>query len=226
LTFLPIDDPETQRLLHLGVAGSVRDPDDQRIRFRARSLRNGPSNFATIYADTGSFNADSQSLAGLELVGVSGPWTFQSEWMGSWVTDTSPVAGQTNGIPVGTVFIQGYYAEVMYFLTGESREYDHKSGAFGRIIPYCNYHCSDGWMLSGAWQLLFRYEMADLNDDDLLGGQLNAYTVGINWFLNPNLKFQLNYVLTDRDYIKVVGAPATVEDGIINGLGVRLAHDF
>ena len=73
---------------------------------------------------------------------------------------------------------------------------------------------------------MFRYEAADLNDDALVGGRVQAYTFGTNWFLNPNLKFQVNYVLTVRDVTRVVGPPVDVDDGVIHGFGVKLAHDF
>jgi hypothetical protein len=42
----------------------------------------------------------------------------------------------------------------------------------------------------------------------------------VNWFLNPDMKFQLNYVLEHRD------APQDVVAGWINGFGVRGAYDF
>jgi hypothetical protein len=71
-------------------------------------------------------------MLGLELVGNNGPWSFQAEYFGSWLydgvtTDLGPL--ETNGFqpapgtPIGTVFYQGGYAEVLYFLTGESRSF-------------------------------------------------------------------------------------------------------
>lgn len=240
LTYLLIDDPENHQLLHVGASGSKRDPDGNLIRFRTRSLRNGPGNLATVYGDTGTFNADTQYLAGLELVGVSGSWNFQSEWIGSWSTDTSnftPPAGfpggGTNaagaaGTPHGTYMSQGGYCEVQYFLTGEVREYDRKSAAFGRVTPKRNARWKGGCYEPGAWQAGFRYGFADLNDNGIKGGYLNEYTVGLNWFLNPNMKVQWNYVLTQRNFDKVIApeAGARVNDGLVHGFGMRLAHDF
>lgn len=220
LTYLPIDDKESETLLHVGVGGIVRDPNDETLRFRTRSLRNGPSNLSTIYADTGNFHAEGQYIGGAELAGVYGPWSFMSEWMGSWATDTYALP-ETKGTMSGTVFMQAYYAEFMYFLTGEAREYDRKAAVFGRVIPRRNFRWKGGIYEPGAWQLLFRYSNADLNDGALYGGLLQDYTFGVNWYLNPNMKLQVNYVLTERDF-----QFAGVDSGIIHGLGIRFAHDF
>ena len=51
----------------------------------------------------------------------------------------------------------------------------------------------------GAWQVGARYSYVDLNDKRVHGGQENEFTAGLNWFLNPNLKFQFNYDSTYRD---------------------------
>ena len=45
------------------------------------------------------------------------------------------------------------------------------------------------------------------------------WTAGLNWFWNPNMKVQFNYILERRDQPGV--APAW-----INGVGVRGAYDF
>ncbi|HLQ45566.1 MAG TPA: porin, partial [Planctomycetaceae bacterium] len=231
VTYLLIDDKECHQLLHIGAAGSVRDPDNGTMRFRTRSLRNGPANLATIYADTGNFHADTQWLSGLELAGIFGAFSFQAEWIGSWCTDTATLAagalppglggGGTKGTAGGTIFTQGYYAELHYFLTGESRDYNRKEGAFTRIVPNRNFRWKNGCFEPGAWQILFRYANADLNDKGLQGGLVQDYTVGVNWFLNPNMKIQWNYVCTERDF-KFAG----VDGGLIHGFGMRLAHDF
>ncbi len=224
LTYLIIDDKECHQLLHVGAAGSIRDPNsvngDSSLRFRARDLRNGPANLSTIYADTGFFNADRQYLSGLELAGINGPWSFQAEWMGSWATNARVGLGAK---PLGTYYSTGSYAEIHYFLTGESRDYDRKAGVFTRIVPDRNFRWKGGCFEPGAWQAAFRYSTANLNSQGISGGNLNDYTFGLNWFLNPNMKVQWNYALTQRSFDKGV---THVNDGLIHQFGMRLAHDF
>ena len=52
------------------------------------------------------------------------------------------------------------------------------------------------------------------------GGILNSLTLGVNWFLNPNLKFQFNYDITYRSQV------AQTDPAWINAGGVRMAFDF
>ena len=236
VTYLPLLDEECHQLIHVGLSGSSRDPDQDRVRYRTRDLRQGNGSLGTVFADTGFFTTSQEYFAGAELVGVNGPLSFQAEWIGSWNTDavslgaaasSNPTAAAAGGIPLGTVYVQNFYTEVHYFLTGEMREYDRKSGVFGRVIPLRNARWKGGCYAPGAWQLAFRYAHADLNDNGLNGGRLNNYTFGLNWFLNPNLKIQANYALTDRDRAASVSQGlTTVDNGLIHGFGMRLAHDF
>ncbi len=46
-------------------------------------------------------------------------------------------------------------------------------------------------------------------------------TLGFNWFLNPNMKLQWNYVLEYR-----TGPQGGQGTGWINGFGMRAAWDF
>ena len=229
MTYLLIDDKECHQLFHVGATGSIRDPNtvdgNDRIRFRARDLRNGTANLATVYIDSASYFADMQYLANVELAGISGPWSFQAEWTGSWATNARAAYASPS---LGTNYTTGSYAEVHYFLTGESRDYDRKAGTFGRIIPDKNFRWKGGCWEPGAWQLAFRYSNANLATQAITGqgGHLNDYTFGLNWFLNPNMKVQWNYALAQRSFNKTVGAVAHVDDGLIHQFGMRLAHDF
>ena len=64
-----------------------------------------------------------------------------------------------------------------------------------------------------------RFSYLDLNDKAIQGGQLYDWTVGLNWFLSPNMKVQCNYIAEHRDM-------PGVTPGWINGLGIRAAYDF
>ena len=51
-------------------------------------------------------------------------------------------------------------------------------------------------------------------------GEVTDFTVGLNWFLNPNAKVQANYFVTDLDSFF---AP---NGGDFSEFGVRFAFDF
>ena len=57
----------------------------------------------------------------------------------------------------------------------------------------------------GAWEIAARYSAIDLDDTsnatgNLEQGDADAYTLGVNWYLNPNMRIALNYVHTSIDY--------------------------
>ncbi len=218
---MPFYEDKGRYMLHLGLGGSHRDTNDNRTRFRTRgSLRNGPGAVNPVFADTGTFFADSQSLISPELALVWGPWLFQAEYTGAWVPDAFGNTAPNVGVNQGTVYFQAWYAEALVFLTGEHREYERKEARFTRVVPYQKRVPNSpalqrAHLAQGAWQLGARYQKADLSDEGIQGGTTQDVTIGLNWFINPNMKYQLNYVWTHRTYTAAPG------EGDINGFGMR-----
>ena len=60
----------------------------------------------------------------------------------------------------------------------------------------------------------------DLTNKTINDGQIADMALGLNWFLNPNMKIQFNYMIANRDGQQGVG------NGWINGFGTRAAWDF
>jgi phosphate-selective porin OprO/OprP len=233
LVYLPVYEDEGRKLLHLGVSGRTMEPRRQylafdadglpignpvpAVRFRSRGdIRNGPPGpLNSIYADAGLLSGTWQNMIGLEFVGNNGPWSFQSEYFGSWLYNARTTGIGASGTfgqqppkntPVGTVYYQGGYAEVLYFLTGESRTYSKIEYRFDRPIPHNNFYAlrggGSGRRLSvseGAWQVGVRYNYLCLNDGEVNGGVLNGMTLGLNWLLNPNARVYFNYDFTYRN---------------------------
>jgi len=207
-------------LLHVGMAGSIRDPNNGVVQYRSRgSLRNGaPGPLNPVYANTGAFVVETQDLIAAEL-----SWQWESLQVNAEYEATFNINAIGNGIsapagaPLGTTYFHGWYVEALYFLTGEHREYERKAGVYGRVIPHENLAWGQGF---GAWQVGVRYSQLDLRDTGINGGFLQDVTLGLNWFLNPNMKLQANYVYMDR------GPLGISPGGIIHGAGMRLAFDF
>ena len=94
----------------------------------------------------------------------------------------------------------GWYAEVSWVLTGESRGWSTANGAFTNPRPRVNFSPNGhGW---GAWELAARYSDLDLNDNQgvlgtalpaggVRGGEQRISTLGLNWYPNSVLKFTL-----------------------------------
>jgi len=264
LVYLPVFEDEGRKLLHLGLSGRTMEPQRRApsydpvtgnpqgptlpyVRFRSRGdIRNGPPGpLNSIYADTGLIQANWQNMIGLEFVGNNGPWSFQSEYFGSWLynarlpslatdgfTNNKGASGQqpAPGTNLGTVYYQGGYAEVLYFLTGESRTYSLIESRFDRPVPHNNFYMVRGGgsgrrlsLSEGAWQVGVRYNYLCLDDGQVNGGVLNGMTLGLNWLLNPNARVYFNYDFTYRNFVNANNVNGS---GCINGFGTRLAFDF
>lgn len=211
-----------RKLLHLGLGASVRDNDDGEARYRTRTLvRNGTGVQHTLLADA-RFRGHRETRLVPELAYVNGPFAVQAEYVGTEVTEATFPATAA-GRFAGDVHVDGYYAQVMYFLTGEHKSYNRRSGTFGRVVPKRNANwgpdTKPGDPLGGAWMLVYRHGGVDLDDGAVQGGRVTDDTLGINWFLNRDVKVQWNYTVSDRE------APTTA-DGDVHSFGTRLAFDF
>lgn len=218
MTYLPWASDDNRCLLHLGLGVSHRGLDNDMVRFRSRSsIRNGPAALHNIIAQA-RMTGDQQTLLVPELVMNYESWTVQAEYEASWTYNATELFPVPSAAPLGTVFFQGGYVEVLYFLTGEHRAYDRKLARFDRVVPYNNFSWKTGcW---GAWQLAARYARVDLKDSGINGGVVDDFTAGVNWFLNPNTKVQWNYAIAFRD------AAGNTSDGTIQEAGFRVAFDW
>jgi phosphate-selective porin OprO/OprP len=228
-------------MIHTGFGAEYRTFNDnpspnqagQNIRIRSRGdLRNVASTLDPNFADTGNFFTGSQLVINPELVGQFGSWLFQSEFANAWFYGARPT--KTSKTSLGSVYMQGGYVQVLYFLTGENRVYNRQSGVFVRTLPNENFNYSKGtW---GAWQVGVRFDWLDLNSGKFVnGGNEQDMTFGLNWFLNPNARFQFNYVLSWLNNAPAVTFPGTVGalngsrfvgDGYINTFGGRMDFNF
>jgi phosphate-selective porin OprO and OprP len=218
VTGTPWDEDDGQRLLHLGLGFWGGELPEDKLRVRARpELRNGPGFAVPVLVDTGQIPGSLQYTIGPEIAFVRGPLTIQAEWAGRFLTD-AVASGQSQG----TAFFYGGYIEALWFLTGEHQDYNKRDGVFGRVVPSSDYYLKrhDPYRSWGAWQIGARFSYVNLNDGAIQGGQLYDWTFGLNWFLNPNVKFQANYIVEHRD------GPTGTPVGWINGFGLRAAFDF
>ena len=176
VTGTPLYEDEGAKLVHVGAAYSMRDAEG--LRFRQRP----EAHLTNRWVDTGTLAADDVSLANVELAGVMGPLHATAEYMQASVNGTS-------GAPDPD--FSGYYAEVGYFITGETRAYKRSSGAFDRVKPNRSWDKNGG---KGAWEAALRYSSLDLTDSGISGGEIDNITAGVNWYMNNNMRMQFNYV--------------------------------
>lgn len=214
VTALPWYEDDGAQLVHLGLGYWGGELVQGQLRNRVRPLlRNGPGFAVPVLADTGEIPGSRQYTLGPEFAWQWGPFMIQAEYAAQVLTQ----AIDSNGQFIGNVFFQGGYIEALYFLTGEHKQYDRQDGVFGRVIPTHDFlGCEKGY---GAWQIGLRYSFVDLDDKTIQGGQLHSWTAGINWYLNPNMRIQFNYLTEYRD---MPGVPP----GWLYGVGVRAGFEF
>ena len=198
--------------LHLGASAHWRDNGDLAAilatRYRQRPLVHSTD---VRFIATPSLPVESELNYGLEAALIHGPFHAAAE--AHWLN--ADLVG-----PGADRDFFGGYAEVGYFLTGESRGY--RGGRFDRTTVRRPVGGEEGGI--GAFQLNLRYDYLDLNSGPVRGGTQNGIMVGLTWIPMDYVRFLLNYGHLiyddaaipaqggDRDYsVDVVGARAQID---------------
>lgn len=169
---------------HYHIGSSVRDRSAGDTNFRYRQRPQSAHLSPTRFVNTGRI-ADGDRYYGLELGGSIGSLGVKAEY-GKLSADL--VAG-------GDADFSGGFVEASYWLTGETvaASYDGGDGGIGRPKVKSPF----GDQGNGAWQIATRYEMIDLNDGSVVGGEQGAWTIGLNWWLNKYTRISANFSRTE-----------------------------
>lgn len=194
LTFLPIESERGN--LHFGL---VYGQDD----FNQGATTGGPGANGTIAGRSSASQVTSPTIAtaplagtlgvtgvgkaqttySAEAAGAFGPFFFQAEYANSTLEQAAPTADQD---------VVSYYVQTSVFLTGETKPYKKDRGTFGSPKPIGEY---------GAWELAARYDT--IANDDITGAagkpEIAQVTAGVNWYVNPNVRFMLNYSMGEGE---------------------------
>jgi phosphate-selective porin OprO/OprP len=92
---------------------------------------------------------------------------------------------------------KGYYVVASYILTGEMLQYNKRSGTFKRV-NVANGINSGGW---GELEVYCRWSSFDLTNQNVNGGEMNTFSLGVNWTPIPAIQANINYRYStlDRD---------------------------
>ena len=175
--------------LHLAGALSYRQPniDDEQMsvspgNFVRFSTRNSNSINRKKYIDTGEIaDVDHDLLYTAEIAGYYKGLRFE----GAYMADDNFVT--TSSTPN---HLWGWYAQAGYLLFGGRQRYDTGGAKFTRVSR------GREW---GDIELCARYEYVDFNAPALMAGSAEAYALGINYYINNNVKFVINYQYNNDD---------------------------
>lgn len=161
---------DDSHFLHLGVSMSRREFGANGVRFKARpGLHLAPS-----FVDTSAITTDHGNFIASEALWMMGATSLQVEHF----------EARTGGYG-----FQGSYVQLSHFLTRDHRRFRRSFPQFIRVKP------NEG----GAWELTGRASQIDLNDGTVRGGKMKDYTLGLNWYSNPNVRIMANMIYADLD---------------------------
>lgn len=119
---------------------------------------------------------DNVEAIGLEAAAVFGPAHIQAEYVDA---DSDNLGN-----------LDGFYVQAGWVITGEQRPY--KDGVFKRIKPAGD---------KGAVEVVVRYEDGDgdYGDIELGADNASAWGLGVNWYVNNNVRLGVNYTDGESD---------------------------
>jgi phosphate-selective porin OprO/OprP len=189
-----------KEVLHLGVSGSYRTPKLQEIGDPINSFRYGENAETEInrkkYIDTDWVPyCDSKTILGLEAAYAFKNFRFQGEYMR---TDVNRDAAK---VPAGEdkYALDGFYVMGSWLINNADYYYNMSDAEFSQI----DFHDIN----KGAFEVALRYSYMNANsfkDGELIpfiqGGAGETYTIGLNYHVNYNVKFMLNYAYLNHDW--------------------------
>lgn len=189
------------KVFHVGVSYSEENPqkNDTGIDSVGTSVayagRRGPS-----LSLGGTGGGEHAGTIGGELAGAFGPITLQGEYMVQSLD-------QADGAKPNSQDVEAFYVQASWFVTGESKPYKKADGVFGQPKPKKDF---------GAIELAARFDHAENKDSDSTCDvtfgtapdtttvaatkcEVQTVTLGANWYVNPNVRFMLNYLMGEND---------------------------
>ncbi|WP_371372887.1 OprO/OprP family phosphate-selective porin [Thalassotalea aquiviva] len=160
-------------------------------------------------------HVDDIQTTSLEIAARYDKFYFQSEY----INNDFSFKGENSGVDYK---VDGYYAELSYFLLGDGRPYNLSDGEFGPVIPSAQ---------NGDLEFIVRYDTMDANNSDtyldnkgktkdLMSGKLTNWTFGVNWYVNTNIIIRLNHSIVETD------ENADIADADVNITAGRLEFLF
>jgi phosphate-selective porin OprO/OprP len=222
--------------LHLGVNGQyVTQPNDSGVANNANrypiQLRDRPELRVdgTRLVDTGGIDAKSASVLGLEAGATVQNFLIETEYFKYNINRRI-----TGALPFSDPDFSGWYMQGVWVLTGESRPYNPGEARFDAPKPNYNFNPAAGtW---GAFEIAARFSDLDLNYHDcgagvaipavatakcfdaIRGGEQKVTSLGLNWYMNPDIRFMLDYLHVDVNRFNAAGVQVGQK---YNAVGLR-----
>lgn len=150
--------------------------------------------------DTGQIDARHVTTGGLELAAQKRQFFVQGEYERIGIDRRNSLLSNPH--------FSGWYVEGGWVLTGERRKFN--TGTFAFDAPPVDHPFDPRHGTFGALELALRYSMTDLDyhdgdvgfatpADGIRGGEQKILAAGLNWYLNPVIRFMFDYQHVDID---------------------------
>ena len=198
LVVSPFKNWKHPELGHLQVGGSFGYAKIDRTNVNVSVKTTGLTPFFTV-ASSAKFNiirdADTRTRYGAEFAWTYGPLLLSGEYFQLNFKDITTSADQFDAK------LDDYYVSLLWMITGENPVI--LNGILQPIQPNQSIW-NGGW---GGLGLAMRYDVFEADEsvyDNLIivgnsVAQAKAYSVALNWYLDPYVKFILDYTRTDFD---------------------------
>lgn len=193
LTYAPIH--QDDKVVHFGVTGRYQDlketvngNDNKAAGFwtateaRGRNTNTRAKLEQNSVLNTGAIRAKGASSVAFEALGIMGPASVQAEYHQARINRIPLLNSNT---PAPNPHFKGWHVQAGYMLTGEHRAYNFAKGTLHNPKPAAK---------CGAWEVAARHSYVNLNNKDIHGGSEHNTTLGVNWFVNENVRLAANYV--------------------------------
>lgn len=184
--FLPINNPEQKKILHVAANLRYGDPVEGKITLRSRP----ESNPTPQILNTGSFAAKHSSHIGLEWYYSKDRFMMGSETIVHTFYDDS-----------GDHRFYGGDLVFSYMFTKTSRPYRTVGSIYG-FVPVRKSVFKGG---TGEFEGVLRFSTLNLNDGDIQGGQFWRITPMVNWYLSRVVRMEFIYGYGTLDRFNLSG---------------------
>jgi len=194
---------DERNVVHVGFRGAWRaQPENDRMI----QIRDETSHFSNLYVLDTDDILDTRSVAlyGPELGVTLGPVTLLGEYNRAHVQRSGP-----------DLVFQSGHASLSVVLTGETlaAAYRIADGEYKRLVPNHPFSLRDGGC--GAVELAARYAYLDVTDGNVRGGEEQALTAGVNWYLNDNVRLLFGWTfIVDTDRARGLPASSATVAGV------------
>ncbi|WP_334178126.1 porin [Pseudoxanthomonas sp.] len=173
-TWAPINTDNST--LHLGAWYSYENANQGSADLTSTSNYAGRRGPSQVIATVTGASRNEINVYAVEAAGSFGPAFFQAEY-----------ADATFGKPLGRdEDVTSYYVQGSFMLNGGHKPYKGATGVFG----------SPKVADKGLWELTGRY---DYVENETLNREVTSWILGLNYYVNPNLRFMFNYTQGDNE---------------------------